>query len=118
IDADATLGMSYATRGGTPDPTNRAFDAFDRYATNLFKDAVRNGVTTLSIAPRTGSGITGASAIVRLQPGPDGPWAGVVVKDRAALCIDLGSEHAPTQRLETLDRVRKQFRAAVDYREA
>jgi imidazolonepropionase-like amidohydrolase len=118
IDADASLGVSYATRGGTPDPTNHAFDAFDRYALDSFKDAVRNGVTTLSISPRTGNGITGTSAIVRLQPGADGPWAGALVKDETALCIDLASADIPTARLDTLDRVRRQLRAASDYRDA
>lgn len=118
IDADGTLGMSYASRGGSPEPTNRAFDAFDRYAIDVFKDAVRNGVTALSISPRNGTGITGTSAVIRLQPGPDGPWAGAVVKEDAALCIDLNSGAPATQRLETLDRVRRQFRAAIDYRDA
>lgn len=117
IDADATLGVSYATRGGTADPTNRAFDAFDRYAVNVFKDAVRNGVTAVSISPRTGAGITGTAAVVRLQPGADGPWAGSLVKDETALCIDLASTEGPIARLETLDRVRRQFRGAIDYRD-
>ncbi len=118
IDVDGTLGVSYAERGGSADPTNRAFDAFDRYATGLFKDAVRNGVTALAISPRTGTGITGTSAVVRLQAAADGPSAGVVVREDAALCVDLGSGSIPTQRLEIVDRVRRQFRGAVEYREA
>jgi imidazolonepropionase-like amidohydrolase len=118
IDADATLAVSFAERGGDPSPSNKAFDAFDRYATSLFKDAVRNGVTTLAISPRTGMGITGTAAVVRLQPFGDLPAAGVVIKDDAALCVDMGSGARATQRLETLDRVRRQFKAAIDYRDA
>lgn len=117
IDADATLAMSYAERSANPSPTDRAFDSFDRYATRLFKDAVRNGVTAVYVAPRTGSGVTGLGAVVRLQPG-EGPFAGVAVKEDAALCIDLSSTASATQRLDIFDRVRRQFRSALDYREA
>ncbi len=124
IDVDGSLGMGTQPptgpggRGEQGDPTARAFDGFDRYATDLFKDAVRNGVTVAYISPQGGAGgINGTAAVVRLMPG-DGPWAGEVLRDRAALCIDLGSGEPPIQRLQTFDKVRKQFRGALDYREA
>lgn len=132
VDVDGALAVTEVEGGsrrgggggggpssGTADPTNLAFDAFDRYATETFKDALRNGVTAVYLSPRTGAatGITGTGAVVRLMPG-DGPFGGVVVKEQAALCIDLGSENGPLERLQTLDRVRRQFKAAIDYREA
>jgi hypothetical protein len=57
--------------------------------------------------------------VVRLKGGEDGgPWAGEVLHESAALCIDLGSGERPVERLQTFDKVRKAFRAALDHREA
>ncbi|MBC7770895.1 MAG: hypothetical protein H7210_00235, partial [Pyrinomonadaceae bacterium] len=120
IDADGSVGLTGVSARETPagaDVLNRSMDSFDRYATGVFKDAVRNGVTALYLGPRAGTGIMGTSAVVRLEPG-DGPWAGKVVVEEAALCVDLGSADTGILRLQTLDRVRKQFRSAIDYRES
>jgi len=121
IDVDGSLGMSgiAGSRDGpaNADPLNRAFDAFDRYALDVMKDAVRHGVTAVAVTPRTGSGIVGTTALIRLEPG-DGPWAGKAVTEDAALCVDMGSGEAPTQRLGTLERIRRQFKGAVEYRES
>ncbi len=122
IDVDGSLAMTEiegprAGGGGNPAPTNRAFDAFDRYAADEFREALRNGVTAIFISPPgSARGITGTAAIVRLVAG-DGPTAGEVLKDDAALCIDLGSGDAALARLNTLDKIRHQFKAALDYRE-
>lgn len=120
IDADGSVGLTGVAgreTAITADALNRAMDSFDRYATDVFKDAVRNGVTTLYLGPRTGVGIMGTSVVVRLEPG-DGPWAGKVAVEEAALCVDLGSADGGITRLQTLDRVRKQFRSAIEYRES
>ncbi|MGE3109416.1 MAG: amidohydrolase family protein [Phycisphaerales bacterium] len=120
IDVDGALGMTVSSARGNVSPAdamNRAIDSFDRYDTRGFKEAVRNGVTAVYISPRSGGGITGMGSVVRLEPG-NGPWAGKAALEEAALCIDMGSGDRPIQRLATFDRVRKQLRGALDYREA
>lgn len=120
VDADGSVGFTGVAARETPagaDVLNRAMDSFDRYATETFKDAVRNGVTALYLGPRTGAGIMGTAAVVRLEPA-DGPWAGKIVAEDAALCVDLGSSDLGIVRLQTFDRVRRQFRSAIDYRES
>lgn len=116
IDADGALGMTVeATAPG--DPTLRAWDAFDRFATEDFRQAVRQGVTAVHVRPASGPGILGVSAVVRLAPG-EGGAGGVVMEDSGSLCIDLGSDDAATRRLATLAQVRAQLRGALDYRES
>lgn len=115
IDVYSALGMT-GTRSGSA--VNRAFDAFDRYDTDSFREAFRNGVTMMYL-PATGSnGIVGTGAIVRLAPGEGGGWAGEAVKEDAALCIDLGSGDSALRRLSTLDALRRQFKDAKSYRES
>jgi len=115
IDVYSGLGMT-ATRSASP--VNRAFDAFDRYNAELFREAFRNGVTMMYLPATGSSGIVGTGAIVRLAPGEGGGWAGEVVKEDAALCIDLGSGESALRRLATLDGIRKQFKDAKAYRES
>lgn len=115
IDVYSALGMT-ATRSGSP--INRAFDAFDRYDTDSFREAFRNGVTMMYLPATGSSGIVGTGAVVRLAPGESGGWAGEAVKDEAALCIDLGSGDAALRRLATLESLRRQFKDARTYRES
>ncbi len=114
IDAYSALGMT-SRRSRSAGPTSKAFDAFDRYAIDDFRDALRNGVTTVYVASRGARGITGVGAVVQLARDV-GESAGVVIDDDAALCVDLGSGDSPTARLKTFRQVRKQFREALQYR--
>ena len=115
IDVYSALGMTATRSGGA---VHRAFDAFDRYDTDAFREAFRNGVTMMYL-PATGSrGVVGTGAIVRLAPGEGGGWAGDAVKQEAALCIDLGSGDSALGRLSTLDALRRQFKDAKSYRES
>lgn len=115
IDVSSALGMT-ATRSASP--VNRAFDAFDRYNAEVFREAFRNGVTMMYLPATGSSGVVGTGAIVRLAPGEGGGWAGEVVKDDAALCIDLGSGESALRRLSTLESIRKAFKDAKSYRES
>ncbi len=115
IDVYSALGMT-TTRSGSA--VNRAFDAFDRYDTDSFREAFRNGVTMMYLPATGSSGIVGIGAVVRLAPGEGGGWAGEAVKDEAALCIDLGSGDAALRRLSTLESLRRQFKDAKTYRES
>lgn len=115
IDVYSALGMT-DTRSGSA--VNRAFDAFDRYDTDTFREAFRNGVTMMYIPATGSSGIVGTGAIVRLAPGEGGGWAGEAIKEDSALCIDLGSGDSALRRLGTLDSLRHQFKDAKTYRES
>lgn len=115
IDVCSALGMT-ATRSASP--VNRAFDAFDRYNAEMFREAFRNGVTMMFLPATGASGAVGTGAIVRLAPGEGGGWAGEVVRQDGALCIDLGSGESALRRLSTLDALRKQFKDAKSYRES
>lgn len=115
IDVYSALGMTEMRSGS---PINRAMDAFNRYDTDAFREAFRNGVTMMYVPATGSSGIVGVGAVVRLAPGESGGWAGVAVQEEAALCIDLGSGDSALRRLATLDGVRRQFKDARTYREA
>ncbi len=115
IDVWSALGMT-ATRSASP--VHKAFDAFDRYNADVFREAFRNGVTMMYLPAAGASGVAGTGAIVRLAPGQGGGWAGEVVREDATLCIDLGSGESALRRLATLDAVRKQFKDAKAYRES
>ncbi len=115
IDVSSALGMT-STRSASP--VNRAFDAFDRYNADVFREAFRNGITLMYLPAAGASGVVGTGAIVRLAPGEGGGWAGEVVKEDAALCIDLGSGESALRRLSTLESIRKAFKDARSYRES
>ena len=115
IDVYGSLGVR-AMRSGSA--VNRALDAFDRYDTDAFREAFRNGVTMIYLPATGSSGVVGTGAIVRLAPGEGGRWAGEAVQEDAALCIDLGSGDSALRRLSTLDALRRQFKDAKTYRES
>jgi len=114
IDPFSRLGRP-ASGTGTADATRRAEDAFDRYNTADFVDALRNGVTAVYVSPGGPAGICGTGAVMRLAR--DGRESyGQVLKSEATLCIDLGSASKPVARLKTFLVVQKQFRDALEYR--
>jgi len=115
IDAWSALGRL----GGSDqaDPTSDVWDAFDRYDRDDFREALRNGVTTVYVAPNSGPGICGTSVIVALAP--EGTQsAGELLGRSVALHVNLASNQSPVSRMRTFDDVRKQFRKALDYRQA
>ncbi|RJP41642.1 MAG: hypothetical protein C4547_01435 [Phycisphaerales bacterium] len=116
IDAHSSLGM---TSGGAAngDATADAFDAFDRYAIEDFRDALRNGVTTVYLSAASAAGINGRAAVIQLARGVGGDVGAKIERDDE-LCIDLASERSATARLNTYRSVRKAFQDALDYRTA
>lgn len=116
IDAYSALGMTLG-RARSADPTARAFDAFDRYAADACRDALAGGVTTVYLAPRSAVGVTGVGTVIQLVGTGSGP-VGQALADDVGLHIDLGSGGAAIARLRTRNAVRKQFRDALDYRQA
>jgi len=115
IDVWSALGMSAGTGDG--DATARAEDAFDRYARDDFREALRQGVTTVYVGADGSAGINGTAAVIQLVPGT-GRSAGEVLRKDAALCVNLGSNQSPIRRIKTFASIRKQFQTAVDYRKS
>lgn len=115
IDADGSLTMD---SGGQGDATNLAADGFDGYAERDIIEALAQGVTAVVVSPRGGTGIGGLSQVVRLTAPDATPWRGAAMQDGQALYIDLGSSTATIRRAQTVDQVRRQFKAAIDWREA
>lgn len=116
IDAWSALGLT-GQPSATMGATGRAWDGFDSYALDGFRDALRNGVTAVYVGPRRASGIVGVGAIVRLKL-TGGSGVGEVMVEDSALVVNLASHERPIARLKTLDGVRKAFRTAIEYREA
>ncbi|MCH8252480.1 MAG: amidohydrolase family protein, partial [Planctomycetes bacterium] len=116
IDAWSALGLT-GQPSATTGATARAWDGFDSYALDGFRDALRNGVTAVYVGPRRASGIAGIGTIVRLEL-TGGSGVGEVMVEDSALVVNLASDERPIARLKTLDAVRKAFRTAVEYREA
>ncbi len=115
IDAWGALGRL----GGSDqsDPTANAWDAFDQYARDDFREATRQGVTTIYLGPKCGPGVCGTGVVVQLVPA--GPRAvGELLARSGALHINLASNQPAVSRMKTFDEVRKQFRKAKDYRQA
>jgi len=116
VDAFSALGRATASGSGPANPMRRAEDAFDRYDTASFEEALRHGVTAVYLSPSGPAGICGTGAVLRLTGSPgNGPMGGVL-RSEAALCVDLDSDGRPLARLKTLGAVRKQFRDALAYR--
>ncbi|MCC7290682.1 MAG: amidohydrolase family protein [Phycisphaerales bacterium] len=114
IDPYSRLGV-LLPGAGRGDPTSKVFDAWDPYARDVFDDAFRNGVTLVYVGPRGGAGVLGTGAIVALSKG-EGERIGSVVKEEAALHINMGSGQPAIARINTFNAVRRQFRDAVEYR--
>ncbi len=114
IDPYSRLGV-LLPGAGRGDPTSKVFDAWDPYARDVFDDAFRNGVTLVYLGPRGGTGVLGTGAIVALSKG-EGERIGSVVKDEAALHVNMGSGQPAIARINTFNAVRRQFREAVEYR--
>ncbi|MFG0331619.1 MAG: amidohydrolase family protein [Phycisphaerales bacterium] len=116
IDVHSALGLTASTGGGGP--THRAFDAFNRYALDDLRDAVRHGVTAAYLPARGGGGVNGVGCVVRFAPAPTGSAAGEALIEESALCINLASADSSTRRLQTLADVRQRFKSALEYRES
>lgn len=114
IDPYSRLGV-LLPGAGRGDPSSKVFDAWDPYARDVFDDAFRNGVTLVYVGPRAGAGVLGTGAIVALSKG-EGERIGSVVKEEAALHINMGSGQPAIARINTFNAVRRQFRDAVEYR--
>lgn len=116
IDAWSSLGR-YSTMPSRGDAQSTAWDGFERYATDDFHEALRQGVTTIYVGPHGSPGVTGTGVVVKLVPGDNGTY-GKLLDDASALCIDLGCGQGAVARLKTFRDVRKAFRKALDYRKA
>ena len=115
IDASSAIGRTKSSASGNL--LRRAEDAFDRYAVDGLREALRNGVTSAYVSVGPGTGIRGQGAIVRLQPQTGGS-IGSILTPRAALEIDLGSTLSPLARINVLTGVHRQFQMARSYRES
>ncbi len=115
IDAWSTLGLLHESNESAA--LGRGWDGFDPYARNVFREALRNGVTTFYLTPGRSPGINGVGAIVKLVAHDDGSM-GALVADDTALAISFGPADSPIKRLKTFEEVRKQFRDALEYRES
>lgn len=115
IDAWSALGR--LGESDESNPTSKAWDSFDRFGRNDFREALSHGVTSIYINARGGNGITGTGAVIQLAPGKQNK-AGRLLKKEASLCIQFGSDQAPIARLKTFNSIRKKFKAALEYRES
>ncbi|MDO8632174.1 MAG: hypothetical protein Q7R41_16955, partial [Phycisphaerales bacterium] len=114
---DAWSGLGRLGGSDQADPTSDAWDRFDRYARDDFREALRNGVTTVYVGPESGPGIGGTGVIVQLAPA-GAQAAGELLDRSVALHINLASNQSVVSRMKTFAEVRKQFRKALDYRQA
>jgi len=115
IDVWSRLGVVVSASRSTPQ--GRAQDAWDGYAADVFADALRNGVTTVYVGPRGPAGILGLGAVVTLADQGMGR-VGAVLKEDAALHVQMGSGQSPVARIATFNALRRQFREAREYRKA
>lgn len=114
---DVWSGLGRAGGAINPDATASAWDAFNGFANGDIAEALRNGVTSIYLAPGGKAGIKGLAVVVQLARAATGGF-GKRLANEAALCIDLGSEESSIARAKTYQDVRKKFRAAVEYRKA
>ena len=115
IDSWSSLGrLDESDRGAA---YGSAWDTFDRYDTNLFREALAQGVTAMYLEPGGGTGVRGHGALISLKPNGSGPY-GEQLESDDALTFNFGSGNSPLQRLRTFSRVRAAFRKANEYGEA
>ncbi len=115
IDVWTTLGMTSPAR--SPNVGLSARDAFDSYALEDLGEALQHGITALYVSSRGTSGIHGRGAVVRLTKNPRG-GIGNVLREDAALEINLASSQKPLARIQTLQAIRTKFESAQTYRES
>lgn len=113
IDAGGALGLRFQSSANAA--AARAADAFDPYAEDEIRAAWRDGVTTVCLPARTGSGV---GAVLRLLPRGDS--ADLVLKKEVALCAGLGLHGRPGSlaRVRIAEDLRRRFQLAKEYREA
>lgn len=117
IDLHTTFGLVLDGGTGGGLATAAAADAFNRFAEDDIRAALRQGVTTVYVPARPPTGVGGVGAVVRLIPG--GEPNDVVLKREAALhvTIDASNSQGPLQRVKALTELRKLMRGAKEYRE-
>jgi len=116
IDVWSTLAAEMGGRSERWD--GRAADAFDRYDEPAIRDALAQGVTTVFTPARSGDGIGGLGAVIRLVAG--GEPEQIVLKDKGVLCAVLGSDprQGAVARLRAARDLRRLFSEAQEYRQA
>ncbi len=115
IDSYSALGRLGGAEKG--DPTATAWDGFDRYARDDFREALSHGVTAVYVEPVSAGGVAGTGVVVRLAPAK-GKSAGLLLDGDNALAINLGSGQSAIARLKTLHRIRSEFKKALEYRKS
>jgi len=123
IDADSSLGLApepNLDRRARPTTlvTSRSADAIDLYETDAVEEALRNGVTTIFVAPHGDMGIYGLGAVIKLRPGT--PLAERIVVEEAALCGAVGSGRnaLPILRLRETKQIRDLLKGAKEYQKS
>ncbi len=114
IDAWTMLGLDL---GGAPGAgaSLSAADAINGFATHVFEDARRSGVTSLCIEPPAGGGIAGTAAMVRLANLND---LRSTTTESISLVARLGlGVRGPIGRLGEIKALREMFEQAAAYRE-
>lgn len=114
---DVYSGLGIISGGGAAHALSKAADGWDAYAADVFQDALRNGVTTVYVAPRGPVGVLGTSAIFSLGR-PESGRAGSAIKEDVALHVNLGSGQSALARINTFNNLRRQFREALEYRKS
>lgn len=118
IDLHSTIGLALDNGVGGGMATAHAADAFNRFAADDIKAALRQGITTVYLPARSGAGVGGLGAVVSLLPESDPNI--VILKRDAALSatVDGLGRMGPVQRVKSITELRRLFRAAKEYREA
>ncbi|MCG3129332.1 MAG: Imidazolonepropionase [Phycisphaerae bacterium] len=114
---DVYSGLGIISGGGAANALSKAADGWDAYAADVFEDALRNGVTTVYVAPRGPVGVLGTSAIFSLGR-PGGGRTGSAIKEDVALHVNLGSGQSALARINTFNNLRRQFREALEHRKS
>ena len=114
IDSWTMLGLNPGGSVGAEAGLNAA-DAIDGYATHIFDDARRSGVTGVCIEPPAGGGVAGSAAFVRIADLND---LRSTTTESMALVARLGlGARGPISRFGEIKAMRDLFEQAAAYRE-
>lgn len=114
VAVQSGLALDRSRGGGA---LSRAGDGFDHFDRDAILEALAGGVTTVCLVPAGRPGILGTAAVVRLAPREGGGF-GEIVREDAALCLDLSSGATPLARLRAYQGIRKLFEEASEHRSA
>ena len=116
IDAWTDLAMAAGGRPGSATASHRAIDGLNGYDRHVLEQALRQGVTAITLEPAARQGIVGTAALVRLA---DLDEIGGAATTDVCLVARLGvGKGGPFGRLNELKALRKAFKGAKTYREA